>query len=99
MPLGNTNDNDFNVKFFPVTKVYLGNRMSADNRHKIIEICRSKNIPYIGVRKNPAVFEMEECKAQCEVCTQYINKLADRTWLKVTGFRLLKDSYLAICTL
>ena len=66
---------DFNVKFYPITKVYLGNRMNSKNRKQIIEICNRKNIPYVGVKKNPIRFEMQDCEAKCENCPQYLNGL------------------------
>ena len=66
---------DFNVKFYPITKVYLGNRMNSKNRKQIIEICNRKNIPYVGVKKNPSRFEMQDCEAKCENCPQYLNGL------------------------
>lgn len=66
---------DFNIKFYPITKVYLGNRMNSKNRKQIIEICNRKNIPYVGVRKNPSRFEMQDCEAKCENCPQYLNGL------------------------
>lgn len=66
---------DFNIKFYPITKVYLGNRMNSKNRKQIIEICNRKNIPYVGVKKNPSRFEMQDCEAKCENCPQYLNGL------------------------
>lgn len=66
---------DFNIKFYPITKVYLGNRMNSKNRKQIIEICNRKNIPYVGVKKNPIRFEMQDCEAKCENCPQYLNGL------------------------
>lgn len=45
LPLGDHNQDNYNVEFFPITKVYLGNRMEAEKRRKIIDICKSKNIP------------------------------------------------------
>ena len=65
---------DYNVPFFPITKVYLGNRMSQESRKEIIEICHAKNIPYVGVTRNPNIFEMQECPVQCENCPNYVPK-------------------------
>ena len=65
---------DYNVPFFPITKVYLGNRMSPESREEIIKICHCKNIPYVGVTRNPNIFEMQECPVQCESCPNYISK-------------------------
>ena len=73
LPMRSKNLADYNVKFFPITKVYLGNRMTAAEREKIIDICHNKNIPYVGVKRNPAVFEMQDCAIKCEDCLQYKN--------------------------
>lgn len=62
---------DYNVKFFPITKVYLGNRMSIDKRKEIIDICHKKNIDYIGVKRNTKVYEMQDCEIKCEDCIEY----------------------------
>lgn len=73
LPLGK-NKNDYNIEFFPITKVFLGNRMSAQNRKAIIEICKKRGIPYVGVNRNPRFFEMQDCNGLCEKCekiTQY----------------------------
>ena len=63
LPLGK-NKADYNVKFFPITKVFLGNRMTETNRESIIDICKSKGIPYVGVTRNPLLFEMQDCEGQ-----------------------------------
>ncbi len=73
LPLRSTNISDYNVKFFPITKVYLGTRMKPKNRKEIIEICNQKNIPYIGVKRSPNLFEMQDCEIKCENCSQYQN--------------------------
>lgn len=61
----------FTKEFFPITKVYLGNRMSPDKRKEVIEICHDKNIPYIGVTRAGDRFEMQECAILCEECPQF----------------------------
>lgn len=61
----------FSVPFFPISKVYLGNRMNRRERTKIIKICKEQNIPYVGVRRTDDRFEMCECPIKCEVCPQY----------------------------
>lgn len=66
---------DHNVEFFPITKVFLGNRMPAGKRKEIIEICNSKNIPYVGVQRNRKYFEMQECELKCEDCPKYLSDL------------------------
>ena len=71
LPMRSTNVNDYNIKFFPITKVYLGNRMQRDKRKEVIEICDRKNIPYVGVKRNPDLFEMQDCEIKCEDCPQY----------------------------
>ena len=48
------------MQFFPITKVFLGNRMQKNQRKEIIEICNDKNIPYVDVMKNPSYFEMQD---------------------------------------
>lgn len=64
-----------NVKFFPITKVYLGNRMPANKRKEIIDFCNSKNIQYVGIKRNPNIFEMKECSIKCEECPNYLNSI------------------------
>ena len=71
LPMRCENISDYNVEFFPITKVFLGNRMSPEKRREIIEICNHKNIPYIGVMRNPNVFEMQDCAIKCEDCFRY----------------------------
>lgn len=56
------------VPFFPITKVFLGNRMPQDKKKEIIQICHERNIPYAGIIKNPEVYEMQECTQMCESC-------------------------------
>lgn len=61
----------FTKKFFPITKVYLGNRMPPKGRKEIIDICKRKGIPYVGVTRSPDLFEMQECNILCENCLRY----------------------------
>lgn len=75
LPMRCENIFDYNVKFFPITKVFLGNRMSIENRRKIIDICKKRNIPYIGVTRNPNIFEMQDCTIKCEDCIRFNDKL------------------------
>lgn len=63
----------FCLEFFPITKLYLGNRMTKDRRKEIIDICKRKGIPYAGIIRAPDRYEMQECKALCENCPK-INK-------------------------
>ena len=71
LPMGRTKGTNYNIAFFPITKVFLGNRMNQENRKRIIEICHSRNIPYVGVTRNPDFFEMQDCNVLCEDCPQY----------------------------
>jgi hypothetical protein len=71
LPMRCENTSDYNIKFFPITKVYLGNRMPPKNRREVIEICHNRGISYIGVRRNPNVFEMQDCSIKCEECLRY----------------------------
>jgi hypothetical protein len=71
LPMRCENEFDYNVKVFPITKVYLGNRMSSEKRREIIEICHSRDIPYVGVTRNPNKFEMQDCSIKCEDCYRY----------------------------
>lgn len=73
MPMRCEKISDYNIKVFPITKVFLGNRMPNEKRKEIIEICKEKNIPYIGVTRKAEVFEMQECSILCEDCQKYIN--------------------------
>ena len=68
LPMGKAEGADYNLQFFPITKVYLGNRMQPQDRKKIFRICKQKGIPYSGVTRNPSLFEMEDCKILCEDC-------------------------------
>lgn len=62
---------DYNVKFYPITKVFLGNRMPYARRKEIIDICHRKGIPYVGVRRKSKIFEMESCEILCEDCPKF----------------------------
>ena len=53
---------DYNIKFFQITKVFMGNRMSADRCRDIIDICNRKNVPYVKMERAPDIFEMRECE-------------------------------------
>ena len=52
------------VRFFPISKVYMGYRMASEEREKVIMICRAKGIDYATVKKRSDIFEMEEDKSQ-----------------------------------
>lgn len=55
------NQNNYLIKFFKITKVFLGNKMPAKDKMEIINICKEKNITVVRVEKNEKYFEMEEC--------------------------------------
>lgn len=65
---------DFNVPFFPITKVFLGNRMANKDKADIIEICKQRKIPYIGVTRSKDVFEMRDCDILCEKCPSFLQQ-------------------------
>ena len=73
MPLKEKNDDKYNIDFFPITKVFLGNRMKKEKRKEIIDFCNSKHIPYVGVKRNSNTFEMQACEMKCEECQKYRN--------------------------
>ena len=75
LPLKNKKEADYNVKFFPITKVFLGNRMPTDKRKELIDICKERKIPYVGVKKNTELFEMQECEMKCENFPTYVQNL------------------------
>ncbi len=68
LPLGRNKETNYNIPFFPITKVYLGNRMNAEDRSKIIDICKERGIPYVGVKRRQEYFEMQDCEQLCENC-------------------------------
>lgn len=59
---------DYNCKFYPITKVYLGEKMPKEQRREIINICNRKGIPYAGVIRNNERYQMIECAKLCEEC-------------------------------
>ena len=61
-------DSNYNCKFFKIKRVYLGNKMSVEERIKIIKICKNKGIPYTGVTIAPDHFLMRDCGILCEDC-------------------------------
>lgn len=73
LPLNSKNTSNFNLEFFPITKVYLGNRMAHQKRKEIIDICNDKHIEYVGVKRNPSIFAMQDCEIKCESCPQYLH--------------------------
>lgn len=61
-------DNDYNCKFFAIQKVYLGNKMSKEDRNKVIEICKRKGIEYAGITRIQDRYELTRCANLCEQC-------------------------------
>ena len=68
LPPQKTSQRGFTKLFFPISKVYLGNRMSSDRRKTIIDTCKKKGIPYVGVVRSSDYYEMQECRFLCEDC-------------------------------
>ena len=66
LPKGVGKDTGYCVPFFPITRVFLGNRMSEEERQIIIKICNERQIPHVGVMKNPSTFDMIESDDQSE---------------------------------
>ncbi len=54
------NIGDYNCKFLPISKVFLGNKMDQDDQDKIINICRTKGIPFTGVTICNDKYEMQD---------------------------------------
>lgn len=66
-------EGQYNCKFFKIKKVYLGNRMNTQDRLKVIEICKGKQIPYIGVTIAPDRYKMLDCLQLCEQCPRVLH--------------------------
>lgn len=64
------------VRFYNINKVYLGNKMSATTRKKIIEYCKSNGISYAGVVRDINSFNLIECKRDCYTCPRTQNEKA-----------------------
>lgn len=63
---------NYNCKFYPITRVYLGANMKNDQRREIIDICKGKGIPYVGVIRNNERYQMMDCEKMCEECNKMI---------------------------
>ena len=68
---GNMLADDYNCEFFKISKVYLGNRMTKEDRKQIIDICKRKNIKYAGIIHKKDMFELTECPDLCEKCFHF----------------------------
>ena len=51
----------YNCSFFPISKVFLGAKMSGEKRKDIIKICSDRNIPTSCVLPAMSTFAMQEC--------------------------------------
>ena len=63
---------EYKCRFFPISKIYLGNKMDRENRLRIIDICKAKNIPYSGVTIENNRYAMNECPILCEACPKLL---------------------------
>lgn len=61
-------DNAYNYRFFKISKVYLGSKMSPEKRREIIDICKMHDIPYVGVKTDFSTYTMCDCAFDCEEC-------------------------------
>ncbi len=57
-----------NIPFFKIKKVYLGNKMPFKERKKIIDICKDKKYPYVGVVRKLNSFDLINCPYDCLQC-------------------------------
>ena len=69
--------NGFDCSFFPISKVFIGAKMSEDNRTEIIKNCNDQKIPSICVLPAPSVFSMEECPSKMNNPNCTYKKLVD----------------------
>lgn len=53
-------DDNKNVEFFPITKVYLGNQMEIEDKYAIYNICKSKNVECVSMKKNVENYSLIE---------------------------------------
>ena len=66
---------EVNIEFFPISKVFLGNKMSTDNKKRIINICNNRKIDYIGIKRDDSSFDLKVCNIKCEDCPDFKEKL------------------------
>lgn len=59
---------NYNCKFYPITRVYLGVNMINNQRREIIDICKRKGVPYVEVVRNNERYQMMDCEKMCEEC-------------------------------
>ena len=68
---------EVNIDFFPISKVFLGNKMSTVNKKKIIDICNNRKINYIGIKRDDLSFDLKDCNIKCEDCSDYKEKISN----------------------
>ena len=56
-----TDEGSYNCTFFPISKVYLGAKMSVEQRKEILTICAERSIPCVCVLPAMSTFSMQEC--------------------------------------
>ena len=56
------------ITFFKIKKLYLGNKMPAKDRMRIIRYCRAHDIEYVGLVRDTNSFNLTECKNDCYIC-------------------------------
>lgn len=72
---------DYNCRFYPISKVCLGEKMTADKRKEIIDICKSKGIPYVGLTRDSEKYQMTECNVLCEDCERFKNAMVKKDYI------------------
>ena len=77
VPLRKGQVDKYDCSFFPISKVFIGAKMSGDNRMEIIKICNDQKIPSICVLPAPSVFSMEECPSKMNNPNCTYKKLVD----------------------
>ena len=55
------NDKNYNCKFFPISKVYLGSKMLPEEKRGIINLCNKKGIPYMCLSLSSNKYELRDC--------------------------------------
>ncbi len=68
--MGNMLADNYNCSFFKIRKVYLGNRMQKEERHKVIEICKRKGIEYTGIIHRQDTYGLTDCPDLCDRCSR-----------------------------
>ena len=66
-------DHTNSIPFFPISKVYLGCKMPNEEREKIKQICKNRNIPVTDMFMDVQNFSIKECLCDCDNCDYKIN--------------------------